>query len=116
MKQKKLLLFVALLCGLAVASARDADAKIKVGVTNSAYTSIAQDNRFADGSVNSYFGSLYGAYFSDRFSLDGVLKDGMVRAQADVDAAAAHFRREDVDAAVAEVQQAVKASGGWLGG
>ncbi|MDY0063306.1 MAG: metal ABC transporter substrate-binding protein [Myxococcota bacterium] len=42
MKQKKLLLFVALLCGLAVASARDADAKIKVVVTNSAYTSIAQ--------------------------------------------------------------------------
>jgi len=41
-----------------------------------AYTSIDQDNRFANGSVNSYFGSLYGAYFSDRFYLDGVVTYG----------------------------------------
>ena len=41
-----------------------------------AYTSIDQDNRFANGSVTSYFGSLYGAYFSDRFYLDGVLTYG----------------------------------------
>jgi len=40
--RKSLLLFSALLGGLAVSSARDADAKIKVVVTNSAYTSIAQ--------------------------------------------------------------------------
>ncbi|MDD3294597.1 MAG: autotransporter domain-containing protein, partial [Geobacteraceae bacterium] len=41
-----------------------------------AYTSIDQDKRFADGSVTSYFGALYGAYFSDRFYLDGVLTYG----------------------------------------
>jgi outer membrane autotransporter protein len=41
-----------------------------------AYTSIDQDNRYAKGSVNSYFGSLYGTFFSDRFYLDGVLTYG----------------------------------------
>jgi outer membrane autotransporter protein len=41
-----------------------------------AYTSIDQDNRFANGSINSYFGSLYGTFFSDRFYLDGAISYG----------------------------------------
>jgi outer membrane autotransporter protein len=41
-----------------------------------AYTSIDQGNSFANGSINSYFGSLYGTYFGDRAYLDGVLAYG----------------------------------------